>query len=179
MKKGRKFLTIGTISILLFSGILVGYGSANEGRTFCVLQTLSKVRNNYNTPQPLHEYEGNTPGFWKNHLDEWVGYSPDQLLSEIFEIPDKPLWDLLIGSKTLLEALNFHGGPLVFGKARILLRAAVAGLLNAAHPDVYYLYKDYDIFWLVNYPLKIANKNKMIINKDKIEAQNELGSDLG
>jgi hypothetical protein len=181
MKKMGKILAIGVISILLFSGILVGYGSAFEGRKVSVWQTLLKIQVNDDFPEsePLPAYEGNTPGFWKKHLDDWVGYSSDQLVSEVFVIPDGPFWDVLIGSKTLLEALKFHGGPFVFGKARILLRHAVAGLLNGAHPEIHYIYTYNDLQWLVNYPLKKSNTELMLHNKDLIETQNELGSNLG
>jgi hypothetical protein len=39
---------------------------------------------------------------------------------------------------TLLEAFDLHGGKGVAGAERTLLRAAVAALLNAAHPNVVY-----------------------------------------
>jgi hypothetical protein len=39
---------------------------------------------------------------------------------------------------TLMEALDYPGGKGLQGGARILMRAAVAALLNASHPDVYY-----------------------------------------
>ena len=42
----------------------------------------------------------------------------------------------LIPDDTLLEALNYGGGPGVQGATQILLRAAVASLLNASSPDV-------------------------------------------
>ena len=34
------------------------------------------------------EYEGNTPGFWKNHLDAWepTGLSPGMLVGDYFVI---------------------------------------------------------------------------------------------
>ncbi|NIN94828.1 MAG: hypothetical protein GTO49_07575 [Anaerolineae bacterium] len=80
--------------------------------------------------------EGCTPGFWKQeqHFYAWEGsgYSPDTLLGDVFEL------DCLegrFGSDTLLEALGYKGGKGFRGKARILLRAAVASLLNGATMD--------------------------------------------
>jgi hypothetical protein len=40
------------------------------------------------------------------------------------------------GGNTLLQALQGGGGPGVEGATKILLRHAVASLLNSAHPDV-------------------------------------------
>jgi len=33
------------------------------------------------------EYGGCTPGYWKNHLDDWVNYEPSDLLVTVFNIP--------------------------------------------------------------------------------------------
>jgi len=78
---------------------------------------------------------GCTPGYWKNHLDSWgpTGFDPDQSIGSVFtEV------SAAVENATLLDALNFRGGRGAAGAERILLRAAVAGLLNAAHPDVDY-----------------------------------------
>lgn len=81
-------------------------------------------------PALSHDPEGGcTPGYWKqeHHFDSWVGFSPSDTLSgEGFG----PLGSL--GSATLLEALQFGGGPGLDGATRILMRAAVAALLNAS-----------------------------------------------
>jgi hypothetical protein len=81
--------------------------------------------------------EGCTPGYWKNHQDSWAasGYDPDQTVESVFNVPGSlaPL-----GDATLLEALAFKGGPGKIGAARILLRAAVAGLLNISNPTIDY-----------------------------------------
>jgi hypothetical protein len=77
--------------------------------------------------------EGCTPGYWKNHLASWAGtgYSPTSLVSAVFSGANAGQ-----AGATLLQALNFGGGPGVDGAERILLRAAVASLLNASHPSV-------------------------------------------
>jgi hypothetical protein len=78
--------------------------------------------------------QGCTPGYWKNHADSWLatGYMTSQTLESVFDVPDGLGYD----GTTLVQALNFGGGSGVSGGARILLRAAVASLLNAAHSGV-------------------------------------------
>jgi hypothetical protein len=79
--------------------------------------------------------EGCTPGYWKQtqHFGSWTApYSPSTNLRDVFVTTPVEL----IPDDTLLEALNYGGGPGVQGATQILLRAAVASLLNASSPDV-------------------------------------------
>lgn len=74
--------------------------------------------------------QGCTPGYWKNHTDSWVGYTPNQTLAGAgFVIPDQ-----LASFRTvkLIDALQGGGGSGLNGAAKILFRAATASLLNAA-----------------------------------------------
>jgi hypothetical protein len=81
---------------------------------------------------------GCTPGYWKNHTDAWLlttnfngtALDPEQQLATIFTFPAVLSY---MGSDSLMDALNYGGGVGVAGAARILLRAAVAGLLNFSH----------------------------------------------
>lgn len=77
--------------------------------------------------------EGCTPGYWKNHLEDWpAGYSPTTTVNQAFgtNLPAG------IGDKTLEQALNSGGGGI-----NALLRHAVSALLNSAsYPDVDYKY---------------------------------------
>ncbi|UCG54608.1 MAG: hypothetical protein JSV32_08550 [Dehalococcoidia bacterium] len=75
-------------------------------------------------PPPPPCYEGLTPGFWKNHLGDWVGYNPTDDFATVFGAGP---------SITLLDALIEGGGASV-----ALGRHAVAALLNAANPDINY-----------------------------------------
>ena len=68
---------------------------------------------------------GCTPGFWKNHVEEWVGYSPNDYFDEVFGVDEPHI--------TLEEALWVRGGKI--GK---LARHGTAALLSAAHPEVAY-----------------------------------------
>ena len=80
--------------------------------------------------------EGCTPGFWKNNFGRWVptGLSPDQPLHTVFDMAPFPG----LANDSLDDALNYGGGNSLEEKAEILLRAAVAALLNELHPDVAY-----------------------------------------
>jgi uncharacterized repeat protein (TIGR01451 family) len=88
------------------------------------------------------EFQGCTPGFWKNNADKWdavawvpTGYSPDDSFSSVFGV----VIEIRAGGRntitdpTLLEALGATGGGI-----NALARAATAALLNAAHPDINY-----------------------------------------
>jgi len=85
----------------------------------------------------LGYHDGCTPGFWKNHLEAWgpTTYSPYQPLGSVFAFPTN-LSDL--AGHSLLQALKYPGGSGDTGAVRILLRTAVAALLNIAHYDVHY-----------------------------------------
>lgn len=73
--------------------------------------------------------QGCTPGYWKNHTESWINYDPDQTLGDAgFNFPGQLA---AFDGVTLIEALQGGGGPGLDGAAKILLRAAVASLLNA------------------------------------------------
>lgn len=79
--------------------------------------------------------EGCTPGYWKQtqHFDSWpTPYGPDSNLRDVFVTAP----ETLVPDDTFLEALNYGGGAGVDGATHILLRAAVAALLNSSSPDV-------------------------------------------
>jgi hypothetical protein len=92
--------------------------------------------------------EGCTPGYWKKNpkdqdgdgCPEWPGgYHCSDYVYEVFSLPvcfDDLNFDG--DTDTLMDALKFHGGFGYLGKARNLLRHAVAALLNAAHPCINY-----------------------------------------
>ncbi|MCP4427648.1 MAG: hypothetical protein GY803_24455 [Chloroflexi bacterium] len=67
--------------------------------------------------QATGQLEGCTPGYWKNHLDSWQGYAPDDSYADVFGVP----YD-----KTLLQVLKTGGGG-----EKAMGRHAVAALLNA------------------------------------------------
>ena len=78
------------------------------------------------TPVAACEW-GCTPGYWKNHTENWGAYLPSRTLAQVGFVVPAAVGD---GSDTLLEALQGGGGPRLEGAGKILLRAAVASLLN-------------------------------------------------
>jgi hypothetical protein len=75
--------------------------------------------------------QGCTPGFWRQdqHFDDWVptGFAPTDDFDTVFGR------DAFSPDITLGEAVMLMGGGL-----EALARAAVAALLNSAHPDIAY-----------------------------------------
>src|SRR3954465_8083321 len=83
--------------------------------------------------------QGCTPGYWKNHTEAWADtpYSPTDTVGSVFTLPASLS---SLSGETLLAALDGTGGDgsTLEGAAAILLRAAVAGLLNATDANVDY-----------------------------------------
>ena len=106
--------------------------------------------------------QGCTPGYWKNHTDNWQEYAPtttvSRMLASLQIVNNKyvftnyafPAELAKYGSLTMAQALALKGGPGADGAAQILLRAATAAYLNAAYdvvPDgsqgLFYPYRRY------------------------------------
>ena len=128
-------------------------------------------------PPPTGGGEGCTPGAWKNHLlniGEWgpTGYSPGQTVGSVFSAASAfPS----LASTTLLQALSLPGGPTVLGMAQNLMRAAVAGVLNAAHPNIAYATTSAQLINAVNERLASGNRQAMEDLKDIIDIANNAG----
>ena len=120
--------------------------------------------------------QGCTPGYWKNHPDSWAatGYSPTQTASSAFA--QASLYPA--GPSSLLSALAFGGGPDLNGAAEILLRAGVAALLNASHPNVNYPQPPATVVADVNTALASQNRDAMLILAAALDADNNLGCPL-
>jgi hypothetical protein len=159
--------------------------SDGNGKTMCT--TLDSYEHDMTWDAGMYmpeEYEGCTPGFWKNlkkHGGEWTDYSPDDdYVGGIFILPSE-FSDLNV---SLIDALKFGGGNGKIGMARNLIRAAVAGILNEAHP--YIIYPEYDVIGQVNTALTDAADESdveiargiMETLKDTLDAANNLGSDV-
>jgi hypothetical protein len=120
--------------------------------------------------------QGCTPGYWKNHTSSWppTGYSTSQKVKDVFT----EAWRYPSGWATLLEALGFGGGSGVNGAAEILLRAAVAALLNAAHPDVAYPRIASQVLSDVNAALASFDRDTMLALAAQLDADNNRGCPL-
>ena len=123
--------------------------------------------------------EGCTPGFWKNHTEAWEEYAPDQLISSVFSF-DAGVYTDLAGD-TLLEALNYpetqNGSP-----QQILLKAAVAAILNAASEEIGYPLRRFgdpgNIIPTVNALLTSGDEQAMLDFKDILDDANNLGAEF-
>jgi hypothetical protein len=119
--------------------------------------------------------EGCTPGYWKTHPAAWgpTGFAPSDTLESVFNVPDS----FGLDNNTLLQALDFAGGSGSTGAARILLRAAVAALLNSAHPDVDYPRTTAEVISDVNAALT-GSRSTMLALASELDADNNLGCPL-
>ena len=128
-------------------------------------------------PNEMPGDEGCTPGYWKNHTESWApsGYSPSQTVSSVFSgasaFPS-------LASQSLLQALQGGGGPGTLGAAKILLRAATAALLNAAHPGVDYPRTSAQIIADVNAALGSNNRSRMLALATALDNDNNGGCSL-
>jgi hypothetical protein len=118
--------------------------------------------------------EGCTPGFWKNHPEDWQGYSTGQTLGSVFSVPAS----LGLGDNTLLQALGFGGGSTLREAAQILLRAATAALLNASHGDVDYVQDASSIISSVNSALASGSRSTILNLATTLDIQNNAGCPL-
>jgi len=125
-------------------------------------------------PPPEVEFEGCSHGYWGSapHAD-WDGtdYLKTTKIGTIFG-------PSAYANSTFAQALAFTGGPGVLGGQRILLRNAVASLLNAAHPDVLYFFDEAEVIALVNAALATGNRNAMLELEGELDDLNNLGSAL-
>jgi hypothetical protein len=108
--------------------------------------------------------EGCTPGYWKQpqHFGNWTNYTQGDSFAAVFGVP----YD-----KTLLEALKTGGG-----QEKALGRHAVAGLLNAANPDVSYAFTEAQVIALVQDAWATGDFESA---KNLLSFENEQGCDLG
>ena len=128
---------------------------------------------------PPPDFEGCTPGFWKNSPGSWppTGYSPNQLITSVFDLPNGKINNSL-GGDSLMDALNYGGGDNLLGAAQNLLRSAVASLLNSTHPDVDFPRSEADVIADVNAALATKDRGSILALHAALDADNNLGCDL-
>ncbi len=123
--------------------------------------------------------EGCTPGYWKNHTDNWEEYASTDPLDWQFNFPDS-LADMR--DDTWLEALGYNGGPGTSGAARILMRAATASFLNAAHEGVGFPLRRFtdpgNMLEQVNAALASGDRATMLALATYLDGLNNLGCPL-
>ncbi|MHC4459092.1 MAG: hypothetical protein ACYS0I_18785, partial [Planctomycetota bacterium] len=128
--------------------------------------------------------QGCTPGFWKNHPDCWhacwprTGGDPeDDLVGTVFAAPGN--LNGKGGPDTLMDALEYKGGKGVEGASRILLRQAVAALLNACDPDISYFIPNAigpgGVIETVNAALATGDRTQILDLADMLDEYNNKG----
>lgn len=151
-------------------------GTSTAVRTTTVVQTTTAVPTG--TPSLG---QGCTPGFWKTHTDTakypnaWppTGYSSSQTVGSVFAVPYASL-----ANATLAEGLAFQGGDSVEGKSEILLRAAIAAVLNAAHPNINYPLSVAGIVGTVNAALASGDGGTITALAGALDSRNNLGCSI-
>lgn len=125
--------------------------------------------------------EGLTPGFWKNHVDLWIGFSSDDTFFDVFGVEitiNSGKKDEITGP-TLLEALSAKGGVNENkGVYDALARHAVAALLNAEHPDVEYPMMKQAIIDAVAEAIGNTDQTDAGPLKNMLDAYNNLGGGI-
>jgi hypothetical protein len=124
--------------------------------------------------------QGCSHGFWRNHAQVWpVAYSSDPELGTVFTMG--PAYSA-ISNKKFSEALAFTGGPTLVDMARILMRDAVAAVLNAADASINYpIGTPSDVITQVNTalangasaPTQTEGRNILEAEKNILSAYNE------
>lgn len=119
--------------------------------------------------------EGCGLGFWKNHGPAWAatGYLTTDTVGDVFNSAPVSL-----AGSSLLDALSFKGGSTLDGAKQILLRQAVAALLNAAHPDVNYPRSEPDVIAAANTQLASSTRSAILTLAGQLDSDNNLGCPL-
>jgi hypothetical protein len=165
-------LVVLALAGFLAAGVVAGVGLAWNPTT-STEPTPSTTEPPPTTTAP-EDGEGCTPGFWKNHPEDWEGFSTGQTLASVFS----PAGLGGLGSTTLLDALSFKGGPTVTAAKRILLRHAVAALLNSAHSGVDFGMTTAEVIAAVNAALASNDRDSILAAKDDLAALNRSGCPL-
>jgi hypothetical protein len=117
--------------------------------------------------------EGCSPGYWKNHTNSWAGSGllPGQTVASVFGNAA----GTNVGNVSLVNALGLGGGSGADGGRQILARAAVAALINASHPDVFYPLSAAQVIAQVNAVIGGSNRNAMLALASTLDGLNNLG----
>ena len=118
---------------------------------------------------PPEEGEGCTPGYWKNHPEDWVDYTPGQGISEMFsQVSNYPE----LAGDDLLTGLEYGGGAGAIGMARNLIRIGIASVLNATSDDVNYPFSESDLIDDINDALASGDRETMRALKGELDGYN-------
>jgi hypothetical protein len=121
-----------------------------------------------NSPVPPGN-QGCTPGYFKQsqHFSARGTYTQTQSVSSVFSGAISSL-----ASESLLDALQGGGGPGLAGAETILLRAAVAALLNANNSGVSYALTVTQVVTEVNTALASGDRDTILLLASRLDAFN-------
>lgn len=123
--------------------------------------------------------EGCTPGYWKNHTDNWQEQTPNTQLDWVFDFPASLA---SFRDDTFLEALNYGGGGGLEGATRTLMRAGVAAWLNAAHEGLGYPLRRFgdpgQLQARINAALASEDRATILALAEELDELNNLGCPL-
>ncbi len=129
--------------------------------------------------------EGCTPGKWKNWTGLGRGNQSNHWAATAYNPPPGPTVgsvftgvDASLAGDSFLDALNYGGGSGIVGKQMILLRAAVAALLNASHPGVAYPLTTGAIIAMVDAALVAGRESALTTLANELDGYNNLGCSL-
>jgi len=118
---------------------------------------------------PARGNQGCTPGYFKQsqHFSAWGSFTQTQSVSSVFSGAISSL-----ASESLLDALQGGGGPGLAGAETILLRAAVAALLNASNSGVSYALTVTQVVTEVNTALASGDRDTILLLASRLDAFN-------
>lgn len=133
--------------------------------------------------------EGCTPGYWKNHMENWPSpYAAGDDLDQGFWFFGSATWlanhdpdgvYASFASDSLHDTLQGGGGRGLEGATTILLRAGTAALLNTTHGDVaYFTVNRPEIVRLVNRALQSGDRGTILELADRLDRANNGGCPL-
>lgn len=135
-----------------------------------VLQVSRPVTVTVTCAATMPVFAGCSHGYWKNHGEVWPSpYTPGTKLGQVFSLPS---FAGALSNKSLDDALRFKGGDTTLEKAEILLRNAVAAVLNSAHASIDYEFSTAEVLSLVNAALASADADTMLTLEETLDVAN-------
>lgn len=121
--------------------------------------------------------EGCTPGYWKQeqHFGSWTNppYDPySTQLQDVFNFAGVNGQIGGLADDLMLDALSYSGGSGKLGAAQIMLRAAVAAVLNAANGGVQYAFTLGEVINDVNEQLQSGTRDSMLALATQLDDAN-------
>jgi hypothetical protein len=87
---------------------------------------------------------------------------------------------LNLANNTFLSVLSYSGGSGLCAKSRLLIKQAVAGVLNAAHPNIAYPIEPVSaLVSQVNAALASCNESTILSLQSILDANNNLHNNQG